>query len=257
MNGLLTILAGALLLLLAAPLVVLAQSQLAKKRWGTVEGPLAERHDGAYRGQVVREERERGAPAGLTAGSFLAAMWAAITLAVFVPLGALTTAALLSEGARNGLPTYAAAAAAALFTVSSAALGGAVLLQGVRLARRHTGSIEQTIRVVRFSHAHHGLVWLAGSAAAAVLMPHDALLASLMLGVPCLLGVFAGLALRYAADEALAHWRSELFRAPDAESAQVPASLDAPSGGAIEASSIDASPASGSSTNGRTKLVKS
>ena len=217
-------LAALALFLVGTPVVVLLQSRFAKKRWGTVEGPLEQVGPGAYRGVVARRQVERGAPSGMTWASVIAAAWAAVTLGIFVPVGALGGAAMLRElvVAPSVPPSgYLLTLLLLLFSASGGVLGAWMIASCMALARRHLGSEERALRVSRYCYAHHGALWLAGTALA-MTDPERTVMWSTMLAIPAIVGALAGLALRHAADEALARTRSELFRAPDAPSSPEP-----------------------------------
>lgn len=210
-NALILVLLLALLVIGAFPGFLFAQAFFFKRRWGVVEGPMKERQDASYRGEAfVRTEIARNAPAGTHWGSTFAAMWASFTVFVLVPVGALVGITVMRE--------QAVVLGVALLAT---ALSGLVLSIGVlracaRIARRHPRSIDGTLLMVRFGYFHHAAVWVAAMASFVVLDRERWLLWTLLIGVPCGLGLLAALALRHAVDEAVAFRRTEIFPAPPA-----------------------------------------
>lgn len=187
---------------------LLAQGVAARGRWGWIERPAGELGEGAYRRAHTSETKARPAPLDIVSGAVVASVWGIITLFVFVPAGGLC-AVIVSEQPGASLAVLFSAAAA----LSGLLLAGALVVVSQRLVRRGDDSIDDALRVVRFSHAHHVAVFLGFGLMAAV-MEAAALPAYLLaLAIPCGAGLAAGQVLRVTAQRAAEIRRAELFAA--------------------------------------------
>ncbi len=187
------------------PGLLFAKFMFINQRWGMVEGPPTERA-ASYRGEaLVRTEIPREAPAGTVLGCTLASVWASFTLFILVPLGTLLGIYLTAmTGGGWDLASLGLVGAA----ISGLLLSIGVLWVCARLARRQPASIERAYSMVRLGYLHHGVVWVAAMAWFFVWDWQNWFLETLLIGIPCGLGALAALALRHAADEAMAHGRT-------------------------------------------------